>query len=100
MALSNEEVFDMKPWSDNLFMCSPISPDQWPERRRAPPASGLTFSEYFTECDDIPSADLAAFNDFIKMIPDPDFDTSVYCALLSTYSEITKCKEMLIQEHG
>ena len=98
--LSNEEVFDMKPWSDNnLYVCSPIPIADWPETRKPPPASALTFSDYFIKRG-IPSTDLEAFNEFIGRIPQPDIDTSVYRDLLRTHLEIEECKETLVEEPG
>lgn len=49
-----------------------ISPKtEWPQREKPVPASGLNFSEYFTEST-LPNDDLTSFNNFIDAIPYPD----------------------------
>lgn len=97
----NHTIFAQKPWSDDqLRVISPISPDRWPEREKPIPACGLTFSEYFTECN-VPLRDLDCFNEFIKAIPAPeDIRTSVYATFLNTFAEIEQCKETLAEEAG
>ena len=93
----NDYIFAKKPWSDKeLRKISPVCPDNWPQEELIP-ASGLNFSEYFTESS-VPERDLAYFNRFITAIPIPCIPGSVYATFLQSFAEIEQCKDMLVEE--